>query len=366
MSPLLERNLIIAIRLVAAILAGLGLYWFFKYFWPLVAVLIDTGIKVMLPLFVSYLVALILNPGINLMERRLHINRTLGTVLALFIFLAVIGGLLFLLVSNLIRELLQLYQQLSVLSQGLGAWDINMLMDSLRLFLTRLQLPPDTIQNALQNYQQVFNFLKNIVNFLLLQLFSLVMSLPHYFFLLIVSIIASFFFSRDYLIIKASLFRALPTKWQIPFRKVASGLNRALQGYIKAELLMVLLTGLESLIGLSILSVSYAHILAIVATLFDFIPIFGIGALYIPWAIWLLFTGNLRLGIGLLLLYGIIVLVRQLIEPKVIAHNIGLHPLTTLIAIYMGLMLLGFWGLMLGPAVVIAYKTFFEDEKAGA
>ncbi len=81
-----------------------------------------------------------------------------------------------------------------------------------------------------------------------------------------------------------------------------------------------------------------------------------------PWAIWLLFAGNLRLCLGLLLLYGIIVLVRQLVEPKIIARNIGLHPLTTLIAIYMGLMLLGFWGLVLGPAVVIAYKAFLSDE----
>ena len=87
----------------------------------------------------------------------------------------------------------------------------------------------------------------------------------------------------------------------------------------------------------------------------------GIGFLYVPWAIWLLFVGNLRLGIGLLLLYGIIVLVRQLAEPRILARNMGLHPLTTLIAIYMGLMLLGFWGLVLGPAVVIAYKAFLRD-----
>ncbi len=142
MSPLLERSLLVLARLAAVILAGLGLYLFFRYFWPLVAMLIDTGIKVMMPLFISYLVALILNPEIDRMERKLHINRTWGTALALFVFLAVIGGLLFVLASNLIRELLQLYQQLSVISQGLGAWNINMLTEKLRLFLTQLQLPP--------------------------------------------------------------------------------------------------------------------------------------------------------------------------------------------------------------------------------
>ncbi len=265
MSPLLERSLLMLARLAAVILAGLGLYLFFRYFWPLVAMLIDTGIKVMLPLFISYLVALILNPEIDRMERKLHINRTWGAALALFVFLAVIGGLLFLLASNLIRELLQLYQQLSVISQGLGAWNINMLTEKLRLFLTQLQLPPDIVQNALQDYQQVFSLLKNVVNFLLVQMYSLVISLPHYLFLLIVTVIASFFFARDYQLLKANLLRSIPDRWQAPFRRVASGLHRAIQGYIKAELLMVLLTGLESLIGLSILGVSYAYILAILA-----------------------------------------------------------------------------------------------------
>ena len=66
-------------------------------------------------------------------------------------------------------------------------------------------------------------------------------------------------------LLKANLLRSIPDRWQAPFRRVASGLHRAIQGYIKAELLMVLLTGLESLIGLSVLGVSYAYILAILA-----------------------------------------------------------------------------------------------------
>jgi len=352
---------LILVRLLVAILAGLGLYLFFRYFWPLVATLIDTGVKLLLPLFLAYLIALILHPAIDRLEIRLHLNRTWGAALALIVFLAVIGGLIFLLASNLIQELLQLYQQLSIISQGMGAWDISLLTEKMRLFLMQLQLPPYIIQSALQNYQQVFNLLRNIVNFSLVQMYFLIISLPHYFFLLIVIVIASFFFARDYQLLKAGLIQALPDHWRIPVRRVASGLHRALQGYVKAELFMLFLTGLESLIGLSILGVSYAHILAIVAIILDLLPVLGIALLYVPWAIWLLFAGDLRLGIGLLLLYGIIVLVRQLVEPRILARNMGLHPLTTLIAIYMGLMLLGFWGLALGPALVIAYKAVMND-----
>jgi sporulation integral membrane protein YtvI len=364
MHPSLERNLLTLIRLAAIILAGLGLYLFVKYFWPLVQGLINTGIKVVLPLFVSYLIALVLQPAIDTMERRLRINRNWGTIIALLVFLAVVVGLLFLLVSNLIEELLQLYQQLSS-SQALGVLDVSMLMDKLRLLLVRLQLPPDTVQQALQYYQQAFNIVREIVNILLGQIYALVVSLPHNFFVLIVTVIASFFFARDLRGIKENLVMALPGAWQAPFKKIASVLNRALQGYLKAELLLILLSGLQALIGLSILGVNYAYLLAIVATLLDVLPVVGIGVLFLPWAFWLLFTGSLNLGIGLLVLYGIIVLIRQLLEPRIIAQNIGLHPLTTLISIYIGLMLLGFWGLVLGPAVVIAYKAFAEERNPG-
>jgi sporulation integral membrane protein YtvI len=365
LTPLLERNLVAFIRLAFVILAGLGLYLFFQYLWPLVARLVVAGIKVVLPLLLAYLVAVILGPALDLLERRFRINRTWGTLLLLVIFLALLGGLLFLLVSNLIRELLQLYQQLTVISQGLGPLNLSLLTDRLRLFLTELHLPADMVQNILNSYQQVFDLLKNSVRFMLAQLFYLVMSLPHYLFLLILLVLSSFFFTRDQRAIKANMFRLIPEHRQAIFRRVLSGVNRALQGYLRTELSLILLTGLESLIGLMILGVSFPHVLAIVAALCDLIPVAGIALLYLPWALWLLFAGNLRLGLGLLVLYGIISLARQLLEPRMLAHSIGLHPLTTLIAIYIGLMLFGFWGLLIGPAVVIGYKAFYEDGKAG-
>lgn len=130
-------------------------------------------------------------------------------------------------------------------------------------------------------------------------------------------------------------------------------------------MLLVSLTGLESLIGLTILGVSYAHLLALTVAFFDFLPILGPGTFYIPWSIWMFLSGNIRLGIGLLILYAIIVVVRQLLEPKVIGQSIGLHPLATLIALYFGFTLLGVWGLILGPAIAIAYKAFVDGQKEG-
>jgi len=76
----------------------------------------------------------------------------------------------------------------------------------------------------------------------------------------------------------------------------------------------------------------------------------------------MLITGDVKFGIGLLILYGIIVVVRQILEPKLVGENIGLHPLTTLVSLYIGYRLLGFWGFIIGPAVVIIYKAFVKND----
>ncbi|MDW7676016.1 MAG: AI-2E family transporter, partial [Bacillota bacterium] len=91
-------------------------------------------------------------------------------------------------------------------------------------------------------------------------------------------------------------------------------------------------------------------------------PIIGPGLVFIPWALILLLLGNTGFALALLFLYGMIILVRSLLEPKVVADNIGLHPLTTLISIYVGLKALGVLGIILGPIIVIIIKAFRYTE----
>lgn len=365
MSPSLEKYLVLIIQILIILLAGIGIYFFISYFWPLITKLVVEGIKVIIPVLIAFFFASILNPMVTLLEQRAHIPRTWGTLFTLFGFLAVIGGLLFLLISSLIRELIQLSYVLASLSQDLETWNFNLLVEKLREFLINLRLPSNLVQETISNLWQIVDILKNIIGIILAQLFRFIASLPRSFVLLIITILATFFFARDYHLIKANLIRLIPHRWQTPFVRVTSDLLKALHGFVRAQLLLISLTGFETLIGLSVLGVDYAHILALVVAFVDLLPILGPGTLYLPWAVWVLFSGNLRLGIGLIVLYGIIVVVRQLLEPKVVGQSIGLYPLTTLITIYFGFSLLGVWGLILGPAVVVAYKALFEGERTG-
>ena len=133
-------------------------------------------------------------------------------------------------------------------------------------------------------------------------------------------------------------------------------------GYIKAYFLIMVLTFCEMLLGLSILGVDYAFIMAIVISVIDILPILGSGTVLIPWAIFAFLTSNTPLGVGLLILYAATLVVRQFAEPKIVGGAIGIHPLATLASVYIGLKFLGFLGIFIGPMTALLLREmFFKD-----
>ncbi|HAA90279.1 MAG: Sporulation integral membrane protein YtvI [Thermoanaerobacterales bacterium 50_218] len=363
MSSDLEKCLLIFLKMLTVLLLGAGIYFFLTVFWPMCASLLRAGISAFLPFLVAFCIASILDPMITFLQTKIGLSRGWGTFLALIIFLITVGGLLFLLVSNLIEELVKLSQELASYSEEIRNWNLDLFIEEFRLFLLNLQVPPDFVQEAVGNVWKIFDFLKGAIGVILTRVFYFTTYLPRYFVLIVITFVATFFWARDYHLINASILKFIPEQWRESFLRVVGRLMSTLWGFLRAEFFLVTLTGFQSLIGLMILQVGYAHLLALLVALLDVLPVVGPGLLYLPWGVWAFISGKPGFGLGLLLLYGIIVLVRQFLEPKVIGQSIGLHPLTALAAIYFGLSILGVWGVVLGPAAVIVYKAFFEGEK---
>jgi sporulation integral membrane protein YtvI len=359
----LERNLLIFLKVLTILLVGAGVYFFLTIFWPMCANLLRAGISALLPFLIAFCVASILDPMISFFQRKIGLSRSWGTFLALIIFLIAVGGLLFLLVSNLIEELVKLSQELASYSEEIRNWNLDLFIEKFRLFLLNLRVPPEFVQEAVGSFWKIFDFLKGAIGVVLTRVFYFTTYLPRYFVLIVITFVATFFWARDYHLINASILKFIPEQWQESFLQVVGKLLKTLWGFLRAQFFLVALTGFQSLIGLMLLQVGYAHLLALLGALLDVLPIVGPGLLYLPWSVWAFLSGKPGFGLGLLLLYGIIVLVRQFLEPKVIGQSIGLHPLTTLAAIYFGLSVLGVWGVILGPTAVIVYKAFFEGEK---
>ena len=117
--------------------------------------------------------------------------------------------------------------------------------------------------------------------------------------------------------------------------------------------------------GFSILGVSYPLLIAIIVALVDILPIFGVGTVLIPWAIIeLVFTKNIYMGIGLIIIYIVVTVIRQITEPKVVAGSLGLHPLVTIVSMYVGFKLLGIFGMIAGPMAVLAIKSILKKPES--
>ena len=111
------------------------------------------------------------------------------------------------------------------------------------------------------------------------------------------------------------------------------------------------------LVGFLVLNVDYAFLLALVIAVLDMLPVLGVGTVLIPWALWAFFQRNFYLGFGLAILYLVMLILRQIIEPKLLGKSLGIHPLLTLFAGYAGWQLFGFLGMLLGPVAAMMIKN---------
>ena len=134
---------------------------------------------------------------------------------------------------------------------------------------------------------------------------------------------------------------------------------------IRAYGLIMCVTFLEMVLGLSILKLfgiyenGYIFAIALITAVIDIVPVLGTGTVLIPWAIWMFFSGDVAMG--LLVIYGVITVVRQIVEPKLVASQLGLPAFVTLMAMYIGSQLFGFVGLFLLPMTVMLLKVLNDD-----
>ena len=144
--------------------------------------------------------------------------------------------------------------------------------------------------------------------------------------------------------------------------RIAAKARLAATQYLRAYCVLFAITLGELVIGFLILRVRYVLLIALLVALLDFLPIFGVGTVLIPWAIISLIAGNTALGVGLAVLYVVITVIRQIIEPRVVGKSLGLHPILMLISLYAGLKLFGVIGVFAGPAVALCAKALLTHE----
>ncbi len=324
------------------------------------------GLKIVLPFVIGWAVALLISPvakklaGKSTKGERIWSVVLLVALLSLLIFLIVIAS------NRLFREARQLLVRLS---DGEFS-DIPERIGELIKSLTD-KLPSASEEGGFFDFSDeivtnlVSSAVSGVTNVLTGILSSAVLGLPSFLLFVFVTVISSFYFCFDISVFHGFVRRILPPKMSAALPEAKRRVMGVAGRYFRAYVLILLMTFCQLFLGFGIMRISYSFLLALVISFVDILPVLGVGSVLIPWAVFSFVSGRWHFGIGLLIIYGCVTVVRQIAEPKIVGGSIGLHPLATLASMYAGLKLLGVAGLIIGPVAAIIAKSCLDLAQKG-
>ena len=315
----------------------------------------------MFPFFIGTVLAVAAEPVVSLGERRLNLPRWLCSGVGVMLTLILLSTTLYLLFALVFRELGYLAEALPDLQHSANQ-SMNVLQDYL---LTLSARTPKSIRPVLtQTVVNMFDGSSTVLHQLSERIPSVVTlflsRIPDRALGLGTGILAAFMISARLKRIKAYLAKRLPPAWKEKYLPALSRLRKALGGWLKAQLKLMLITSAIVTLGLFLLRVPYAPIWSVLIALVDAVPVLGTGTVLIPWAFVNLLRGLPFQAVGILCVYGVCALTRSVLEPRLVGRQLGIDPLVTLVFFYIGYKFFGFWGILLAPLLATAVKTLTE------
>ncbi len=325
---------------------------------------------ILLPLIIGAAVGALASAVAKKLSQYTRASRKVLSFSVLLILLSSLGATLFFAVKRLVTEL-------GKLAEGIGenGGVIGDFFEKATSLISKLgekiasRLPGSDVETVekINGYIEglLGNALSSIGGAVPGILTSLLSALPDILLGAVVAVIVAFYFTLDSARIKSGIISILPAPAERFLSHIKKEAAVAAIGYLRSYSLILLITFAEIFFGLSVLGVEYSFLIAAISAAVDILPILGVGIVLIPWALFCLTTRNLFLGIGLIILYVIIVVVRQFIEPKIVGESLGLHPLITLAAFYLGYRLFGFAGILIAPITLVIWRGFKAYSASG-
>lgn len=363
-----RRAIIINVVYFALILAAF--YLIFKTFFG-----------VLVPFIVAFLVAAALHRPVTFICRKTPLKRGIVSTVFVLLILSVIGFLIFLVGAEVVDRLRGFFsfvsaklQNLSDFAEEIKTWlvsAISFLPDGMRV--PAANAITDFFNNIIENGIEGLDFSSFSINWSSVlsmgagTIKDTVVQIPSVIIAIVITIIASVFMTIDYDKILVFVKRQIPERYTQKLRDAKTVSLSTLKKMFKAYSLIVLITTTELTIGLYILKFlkiydsDYIVIIAIIIAIIDIVPVLGTGTVLIPWAVYSFISGSVSMGIGLIILYAVILVIRQVIEPKLVAGQAGLSPIVTIMAMYIGTKLLGVLGFFILPFVCIVIKKLNDE-----
>lgn len=332
----------------------------------------------LMPFVFAFGFAALINRPVTAVQKKIPVKRSVLCVIAVITCVVIVSSVFLLIGMELVEKIKGFYDYLALQFQN-----ISELINELKLWILDITaFLPEGVRGVLHENVSVFfdNIIKNGFENISIDTSKIdwttllskggavitgtVGKIPSFIIALIVFIISTVFIASDYTKIKEFFARQFSER---NMNKISTAWTlgvSSLRKMIKAYCLIILITTFELTVGFYLLKFigvfdnPYIIFIAMGIALIDIIPVLGTGTVLIPWAVISFIMGNIGLGIGLLVLYVIILVIRQIIEPKLVAGQVGLPPIVTIIAMYVGSKTLGVLGFFILPFVVILIKVF--------
>lgn len=314
-----------------------------------------------MPFLIAFIIAICIEPLIRSVIKRTKFGRKLSAIIVLVIVFAIIIGLLVWGVTVLISEVYNLLQGINTYFDKASAL-MNYILE--RFDASRIQLPNEVMTFFQSSSNDFLSTITELAKKVLNSILMWITQIPTICIYIGITILATYFICTDRFYMLDQLEHHFPKTWVKRFSVHLKEITTSLGAYLKAQIILVVISFIILLIGLFVLKfcgfkINYPLVAALGIAFVDALPILGSGTVMLPWAVIAAINGDINLGIALIILYIIIIVVRQFIEPKIVSNEIGIHPIFTLIAMYTGFKLIGVIGLLVGPIILIIVKSIF-------
>ena len=316
-----------------------------------------------MPFLVSFIISLMIEPGIKYLMRKTKLSRRMSSIIIFIIVFAIIIGSVTWGIVSLISESTNLLQTLNIYIDKA----YTQIQETIgKIIVSRISIS-NNVTNLMQDAsKEVLLKLSTWITSFLTQLISIITSIPTIAIYVVITILSVYFICTDRIYILDFMEHHMPRKWVQKIGVHIREITIKLGGYLKAEAILILVSFVISLVGLYIfkfvgMNVKYPLLIALGIGFVDALPILGSGSVMAPWAVMEALNGDIQLGISILVLWIIMSIVRQFLEPKIVSGKIGIHPIFTLIAMYTGFKVIGVMGMLVGPIVLIILKSVFSS-----
>lgn len=360
-----RRDFLIDLVYVMAII-GL-VYVFFKYCFSIAA-----------PFLLSFFFAVILQRPLGWLDKKTKNKmHSFWSIVLVLLCVAIILGPVISIIAALFREVGNFISFLGEQLNDLPTFLVTLQNEILKA----IKFLPDSIYTSVS--ESITQFFGNLINDFdvsklginmssitsglsngISGVYSVVKNIPSILISVVIGVIAWILFTKDYKKVVKFIKLQLPDKHKNLLSETKKIFSSTILKMCRAYGLIMFITFCENFLGLTILNLigvmknSYVFVIAICIAVFDILPVAGSGGILIPWSLIALVTGNVGQCVGLLILYAVITVIRQYIEPKIVGDSLGVNPLVTLAGLYFGLKLFGFMGMFIVPICVMTLKAF--------